>query len=123
MRHAPGYAKNLRAVHNFCSTVGYIEKVIDTLAANKSNLVTFDTGSERGSVIDMIHSLSDRVKRDLLTKCINTEYNLFLKYLTEFYGKDYVQRGARMVFNFSDDALSAKEPLIKYIKGDKVKLS
>lgn len=123
MQHVPAYAKNLRAVHTFCSTIGYIENVIDTLASDKSISLQAANTPEDGSIADMIHDLSQKVKDNILTKCIDKEYNLFLKYLTEFYGKDYVMRAGRMVFNFNSDPHQAKEPLLKYIGSQKVKLS
>ena len=49
---------------------------------------------------------------------------MFLNYLTEFYGKDYVERSARVVFNLKhSEPGKPSEPLIKKIGSEKVSLS
>lgn len=90
MDHVPEYSKNLRAVHAFCDNIGRIETAIKTIARDRSVRMTV---SEERNLVDMVNKLGQDVKKNLLnsrTGLIEKEYAVFLRYLQEFYGKDYV---------------------------------
>ena len=125
MEHVPAYAKNLRAVHAFCNTVGYIGTAIRQLAMNP--LIVMEASvpslSTSRSLVDMMKELEESVK-PLLDECIKLENKMFLRYLQEFYGKDYVHRAARVVFNFKKSKPGQpKEPWLKALHDENVSLS
>lgn len=127
------YSKNLRAVHHFCQTVALIQSAIGRLDVdstvkmdlNRINPRLASTANPEGkvSIKVLMDDLAERVKRDLLRRCVDKEYAVFLKFLQMFYGKDYVQRSARVVFNFEKGRDGRRGPTIKALDDQKVTLA
>lgn len=121
----PSNAKALRAVQSYLKNSRVILELVDnwTSGIPRANLITGDLDNVRKYIDELRGVLfGSTAQPNLLTSFTTKRREYFLRFLEEQYGKDYVHRAARKVWNKKADILKG-QPLLINLGAEDVSLS